>query len=231
MQAKTMLGIMAAAVVVAVSWLAVPAAASEDCQLPCVDVQVPVVTATPEPVGQVIKQVEQVVETVEETANKTVETVKNVVDKTSSGVKETVDGVTSSITDTPKKDTTDHLDGDNDKPRNDNRGDDRNRNESPLDRAAGSLRLAAEQASIRPEPAGLAQVAPLDATVPPVTTGPSPLDRLADIAREATKQLAFPLALTLIVAGFLAIQGRLDRRDPKLVLAPVDSEQDFLSFS
>lgn len=55
----------------------------------------------------------------------------------------------------------------------------------------------------------------------------------ADLVRqaaEATKQLAFPLALTLIVVAFLLVQGRVDRSDPKLALAPLDSEHDLLSF-
>jgi hypothetical protein len=34
----------------------------------------------------------------------------------------------------------------------------------------------------------------------------------------------FPLALLAVVAGFLFLQGRLDRRDPKLALARVREE-------
>jgi hypothetical protein len=33
--------------------------------------------------------------------------------------------------------------------------------------------------------------------------------------------LAFPLALALIVLLFVAVQNRIDRKDPKLALAPV----------
>ena len=41
----------------------------------------------------------------------------------------------------------------------------------------------------------------------------------------------FPLALVAVVAGFLAVQGRLDRRDPKLALARVHQElNDFRDF-
>jgi hypothetical protein len=67
------------------------------------------------------------------------------------------------------------------------------------------------------------------------------LDR---VAHELTKQLAraaqaivdhpdksvFPLSLLFIVAGFLVVQGRLDRNDPKLALAPVFADPD-LEFS
>jgi hypothetical protein len=43
------------------------------------------------------------------------------------------------------------------------------------------------------------------------------------------KTVAFPLALILLVLGFLLIQGRIDRKEPKLVLAPIGSE--YLTFS
>jgi hypothetical protein len=41
--------------------------------------------------------------------------------------------------------------------------------------------------------------------------------------------VAFPLALALIVGGFLLLQNRLDRRDPRLALAPVGP--DVLDFT
>lgn len=41
--------------------------------------------------------------------------------------------------------------------------------------------------------------------------------------------VAFPLTLILIVLGFLSVQDRIDRKDPKLALAPVGS--DYLTFS
>lgn len=56
------------------------------------------------------------------------------------------------------------------------------------------------------------------------------LTQLADAAVEATKKLAFPLGLALMVGAFLMVQGRIDRKDAKLALAPIDSEQDLLSF-
>lgn len=51
------------------------------------------------------------------------------------------------------------------------------------------------------------------------------------VAAEAAQQAAFPLLLTLLVGAFLIGQNRIDRRDPKLALAPVDSDQDLLSFN
>jgi hypothetical protein len=46
-------------------------------------------------------------------------------------------------------------------------------------------------------------------------------DQIGSLAIEAAKELAFPLALALIVLLFVAIQNRIDRKDPKLALAPV----------
>ncbi|MDQ4145356.1 MAG: hypothetical protein M3198_16765 [Actinomycetota bacterium] len=51
---------------------------------------------------------------------------------------------------------------------------------------------------------------------------------LGESVLEAAKDFAFPLALTLLVGIYVAVQHRIDRRDPKLVLAPVDHE--YLSF-
>ncbi len=56
------------------------------------------------------------------------------------------------------------------------------------------------------------------------------ITQLAQAAQEAAKKLAFPLGLALMVGAFLMVQGRIDRKDAKLALAPIDSEQDLLSF-
>ena len=56
------------------------------------------------------------------------------------------------------------------------------------------------------------------------------ITQLAQAATEAAEKLAFPLGLALMVGAFLMLQGRIDRKDAKLVLAPIDSEQDLLSF-
>ena len=66
-------------------------------------------------------------------------------------------------------------------------------------------------------------------TVPPssrpvgqrTTHGPSLFRRIGGAAAEAAKQVAFPLALALVVIAFLMVQNRLDRRDPKLASAPM----------
>jgi hypothetical protein len=51
----------------------------------------------------------------------------------------------------------------------------------------------------------------------------------AGIAAEVAKRMAFPVALLLVVMGFLFVQHRIDRREPKLASAPV--AQDIARFA
>ena len=46
-------------------------------------------------------------------------------------------------------------------------------------------------------------------------------DRIGSLATQAAKALAFPLVLAVIVLLFVAVQNRIDRKDPKLALAPI----------
>ena len=46
-------------------------------------------------------------------------------------------------------------------------------------------------------------------------------DRIGSLATLAAKALAFPVALAFIVLLFVAVQNRIDRKDPKLALAPI----------
>ena len=64
-------------------------------------------------------------------------------------------------------------------------------------------------------------------------TTPDPLDlgALTEAAVEAAKKFAFPIMLSILVACFMLIQDRVDRKDPKLALAAVDTDQDWLSFA
>ncbi len=66
-------------------------------------------------------------------------------------------------------------------------------------------------------------------TVAPVDN--SVVSQIGRVAIEAVQQAAFPLILTMLVIAFLTVQNRIDRKDPKLALAPVDSEHDLLSFT
>jgi hypothetical protein len=49
---------------------------------------------------------------------------------------------------------------------------------------------------------------------------------MALAATEGAKRAAFPLALLLGIALFLVAQHRMDSRDPKLALAPVEQDVD-----
>lgn len=62
-------------------------------------------------------------------------------------------------------------------------------------------------------------------------TEPDLADRLAQAALDAAKAFTFPAILIGLIVGFILVQNRIDRRDPKLAYAPVSSDQDFLSFS
>jgi hypothetical protein len=46
---------------------------------------------------------------------------------------------------------------------------------------------------------------------------------------EATRDMAFPIVLAFLVVLFLLLQGLMDRRDPKLAVAPL-SQNEILSF-
>lgn len=58
----------------------------------------------------------------------------------------------------------------------------------------------------------------------------SSIGSLAATAGKAVQEFAFPLTLAIAVLLFLLFQGELDRRDPKLAYAPVDSAKDMVSF-
>ena len=56
------------------------------------------------------------------------------------------------------------------------------------------------------------------------------LKQIARVAAEVGKRSSFPSALLVLVFAFLSLQNRIDRRDPKLALAPVYPTPD-LPFS
>jgi hypothetical protein len=70
---------------------------------------------------------------------------------------------------------------------------------------------------------------------PPLQASPTTVAEVVTAVGETALAVVedgqFPLALVAVVAGFLAVQGRLDRRDPKLALARVRQElNDFRDF-
>ena len=68
--------------------------------------------------------------------------------------------------------------------------------------------------------------------VPAVAVDDKPaVARLREATVPAARQFRFPLGLAALVLGFLAVQSRLDRRDPKLAMAPVSVDDDLLHFT
>ncbi|HEV3475447.1 MAG TPA: hypothetical protein VG602_08780 [Actinomycetota bacterium] len=61
-------------------------------------------------------------------------------------------------------------------------------------------------------------------------SAPNTLDGTIGDLTQAVQDFAFPLLLIAVVSVFLGIQSRIDRRDPKLALAPVDSRHDVVEF-
>jgi hypothetical protein len=53
---------------------------------------------------------------------------------------------------------------------------------------------------------------------------PGLFGRVGGAAVEIGKRLSFPLALALVVVAFVILQNYLDRKDPKLALAPIRAE-------
>ena len=60
--------------------------------------------------------------------------------------------------------------------------------------------------------------------------GKSFLDSVKDVAIGAGKRVAFPSLLALLGFLFILVQNRLDRRDPKLAMAPLNKDSDLLPF-
>jgi hypothetical protein len=47
---------------------------------------------------------------------------------------------------------------------------------------------------------------------------------------EATRRFAFPIGIAALVGAFLLVQGRVDRKEPKLAAAPIDSRDDLVIY-
>jgi hypothetical protein len=58
----------------------------------------------------------------------------------------------------------------------------------------------------------------------------STLRKLSGAALKVVGRFSFPLILALLVIAFLALQDQIDRKDPKLRLAPIDTKHDLRSF-
>lgn len=180
-----------------------------------------VATVVEETVGETVDQVAAVVEDVGDTVKKTTDEVVDTVDDTVDNVNETVHTL-DPVAPPP-------TDGHSEQGTNDPSG-------------TGS-RPDTEPAVVRPDPPNrsaptLEEVALVSGTSPAsdavIVTGTastSPFDRLGPFAGsfpDVARALAFPLVLVGIVLGFVAVQNRLDRKDPKLALAT--TTPDVLTF-
>jgi hypothetical protein len=88
-----------------------------------------------------------------------------------------------------------------------------------------------QQPAIEPDAAGSGDTVTMPARAVDEPRGLAwSLGRLLDSAGTAAKRLAFPLTLIIIVIVFLLVQGELDRRDPKLAKAAINSELDLVVF-
>lgn len=181
---------------------------------------------------EVVETVDEVVETVDDTVEEVVGTVEEAADEVVETVEETVAAVTDTVDETI--DPIAPIPGVPDVPETPG-VDDPPTGEDPNPGVDSSV--------VRPDPRGgsgpLAGAGPLAGSGPlgpagfvgdAILTSPQGLlGPFAGPAADLAKRLAFPLALIVLVFAFVAVQNRLDRKDPKLALAA--TAPDVLSFA
>jgi hypothetical protein len=176
--------------------------------------------------GCLTEAVEDVTEVVEDTAHGGVE----LVDDTVESVPELVDDTEKEVEEAPElvSDTVDDVTNSEGPPvpvSETDPGDDPVRREQRSGPSEG-----------RAAPAGRESLSPVSVTplrepvVGPVrpstirSSAPGLLERIGEAAAVAARQLSFPLALSLIVVAFVLFQNYLDRKDPKLAVAPIAAD-------
>ena len=87
------------------------------------------------------------------------------------------------------------------------------------------------KAEPRPTVPRVVQATAQPAAPTPVTPAVSAARDYAPKALRAVRDLRLPMGISGLVLAFLAVQGRIDRRDPRLVFAPVTADEDVLTFS
>jgi hypothetical protein len=179
----------------------------------------PVTEPVTEVTDPVVDQVDQVVDPVTEVTDPVVETVGGVIN----GVEDTVDPIVD-VTEPPSEG---HSDVGPDPRTGPGAGDSGN---GRSDVGSGSF---VERPIPPPDLVGGVFI-PNPESVRPISDvriGASPPTERSGVSFENVVKglVAFPLALALIVGAFLLAQNRLDRRDPRLALAPVGP--DVLDFA
>jgi hypothetical protein len=182
-----------------------------------VDVVTEPVTEVTDPV---VDQVDQVVDPVTEAPDPVVGTIGGAIN----GVEDTVG---------PIVDVTEPAQGDSDVGPDPRTGPGAPRNDSGDGRSDVGSGGFVERPIPPPALVGGAFIPSLDSVRPisDVRIGASPPTERSGVSFENVVKglVAFPLALALIVGAFLLAQNRLDRRDPRLALAPVGP--DVLEFA
>jgi hypothetical protein len=175
-----------------------------------------------ETVDQVVGVVENVGETVKQTTEKLAGTVEDTVDETVNTVNDTVGAVDPVVAPPPPNGGSEQ--GSNDPAGNGSRPDTETSVVRPQGRGRSATTLHVDLVA-ETSPAG-------DTVVVNGTSSTSPLDQPGPFAGslpEIARRLAFPLVLVGLVLAFVAIQNRLDRKDPKLALA--STTRDVLNFT
>jgi len=157
------------------------------------------------------------IETVDDTVDQTVDTVKDNANTTVDTVRKTVRDVIDPGTDDPGGGG--GGGGNDDRDDGKGNGSDPRGKDSPSAKPASGVGSAVEIGSslVPPTVSEIVPVIQLDEEEPPVL-----VQDLPGALREAVVGLALPLLLVMgIIGGFTMIQNKLDRRDPKLALAPL----------
>jgi hypothetical protein len=187
-------------------------------------------SSNPGPLDGVTGTVDQVVDHTTQSAHDTVTEVDNTVGNVGGGtVGETVDTVTGAV------ERTAGLSGHSGARSNDRDGrqkDARTASSGPSTSAEvlGRDFAAAMQADAQ-KIKDLQETSPVAFATSGTDSHESVISQIGKIVAEAAQQAVFPVLLVLMVLAFLTVQNRIDSRDPKLALAPVDSEHDLLSFT
>ena len=184
------------------------------------------VEKTKETVEDAGNTVDQVDEAVEDTVDHTTEQVDETVSDTEKTVQDTVRDVAGPPGSTPTDPSTpkDTVKGGATEKGSRNPGRDSRSGSADRGESSSDPRPTVRAPATNPlsSPAGASHT---DALGP--ATASQPVD-LAQTPAEIAKLFVFPLLLSAIVVAFLLMEGRLDRSDPKLALAPLDTEM--LSF-
>lgn len=181
-----------------------------------------------DPIGEVVDEtVTNTVEVVKDTGKDTVDTVENVANDAGQTVTTITDPAGETVTGVVKNPKP--KDG---RDRSPNKGRESSTSSPRVGNAGSDLKVfGSSLADSMQRDAKQIALMSAEQRSAPVVANESVVDQIARVAAAAVQQAAFPLLLTLLVGGFLMVQNRIDRSDPKLALAPVDSDHDLLSFT